>query len=423
MFSNRNLRYTYVYSKRIIAEMESDNKPPFINEYRFTSEFINKTRFDLGIVNRQGIHTRLPAKHHVPLQEQCLYVRQVSSPKYSIESYVDDKYSVDDLGPDLETSRWSASHSQHAELKAIQYGPHRYRESSVIHTITEADIINGGYSVYLVNLDILVYVITPNNAMSPVHPFSRLGSIANVYSETMFQSDKFGPYGQTGIIYGLKIVDRNGAFGDRFLNFNDRVVRVVAERNVTVELRDGVYRTVNAGVMSSNDGQVQLETDYFTFEEADRLLPIYKSYDEAVSFGKPEDVYRRKIEQDKNEQSMLRLKAEAELVEQKRAAAEAQANFDRERANHERAMAELKEAAEKDKLEYERREREYNAFRIEQEALWKEREHEIKTETSLRKLNHEIVSSSRSESVEILKFATAALGAGLAIYAAIRKFT
>lgn len=423
MFSNRNLRYTYVYSKCIIAEMTPDRQPPFVNEYKFTTEFVNKTRYNLGIVNRQGIYTILPAKHHNGLQDQSLYIRQTSAPKYSIESYVDDQCSVDGLEPDVETARWVAAHSRHKGLTVLTPGPHQYRESSIVHTITETDLRNGGNSIYIANLDILVYVVPTNGALPPTHPFSRLGSLANVYSETMFQSEQFGPYGASGILYGLKIVDRNGAFGDRFINFNDRIVRIVAERNVTVELRDGVYRTVNVGVMSSNDSQTQLETDYFTFEEADAKLPIYRSYDEALTFGKPEDIQRRQLEQEKNDLQLLRIRLESEQTELKRTALEEQSKYDRERAIHEREMAETKEAAEKQKAEFDRKEREYQAYRAEQEALWKERDHEIRTETSIRKLNHEIIASSRNEVVETLKFATAALGAGLALYALYRKFS
>jgi len=278
------------------------------------------------------------------------------------------------------------------------------RVAGVTHYIDQNEIVDHGGSVYIENLDLLVTIADGSGRLPPPHPYSRLGSIARVNEMT---HDSFG---LSDVIYAVKIVDRHATFGGRFLNFSGRVVYIPAEDNVEDTIADGVYLTINKPPRGKQTDYSRT-TEYFEFKDADTAVPLFKSYDEALTLGKPEEVRKRELEREKADLERLRHQQSVDQIEQKRKLSEAEEIFAERQRNHERDMAARREDIDRRKADVEER-----------EIHLRQREHELKTEQIIVKNKLDAKNDARKATIEALKFIPAVIGGLIAISAAYSKF-
>lgn len=405
MFADRSLRMLYFQSKNITPELKRNELGAFADQHSFTMQFRNETRFTLAVVTRAGIRTVLPPSKGIGRYPGTFLVRVCNSPASGIKSYVDDQFSAGVPAPDAETDTWKkAIEGKPHEVGTLLRGPTPVNESSVVHQIREQDILDNAGCLYIGNLDLLVAVMDGSGKQPPPHPFSRLGSIATVYELTSAN------FGQTGVAYAIKIVDRRAVFGDRFVNFGGRVVHIRAEKDVTLNVCDGVYITTNveaSGTMIDSP----VRTECYAFDIADQKLPIYRTRDEALTFGKPDDLLKRQVERERLEMEQQRNHDAAEVLDKKRALAAEEAEFLKERRTHEQDMKRRDDELERLKAEFTSR-----------EYAHKESEQKFKTEQLFAKHKLDERSDSRKMILDTLKFVPAVIGAAIAIYALVKKF-
>lgn len=404
MFSDRMLGLTYYVSKNIAPELKRNEIGSFPDQYAFIMQFRNETRFTLAIVHRSGMRTYLPPTSGVGRSPGTLLVRLVNSPRVGVNSHADDQYSAGKPAPDHETQAWKRALDKQGPTSYSIREAQSANEAAVVHSISEQDILDNLGCLYIANLDLVVSMVDTAGKQPPPHPFSRLGSIASVHELTSRS------FGLSGVAYALKIVDRRAAYGDRFVNFGGRVVHVKAESNVTLNVEDGVYLTANVPTKGKVD-ESRVVTERYEFEEADTALPLFRSYDEALTFGKPDELHRRELDRLKNEQERERVKDANELLERKRQLALEEELFAKTRREHERRMLERNDQLEQLKAQL-----------AERELFFRQKEHEMKTEHALVKHRLDGESDSRKSSLELIKYVPAVLIGVGAIAAAYSKW-
>jgi len=269
------------------------------------------------------------------------------------------------------------------ERMGIPGNRHSHQTCTVEYVIPVEDFDRNGGTLYLQNLDIQVSLLGSRKV--PPHPHSYLGQRdrdAYAFGTTMVPQ---------GFFYGIYIRDRDGQYGQRFVNIEGEVyaVRVVHDPSGT-EL-DGVY------VVTSNRTGDTHHTDrnaveYYSFDEADSKLGLYPSYNEAKSFGNIQERNKREYEDRANE---LRLREQALKAE--RMEVEHQNALNASRNDY------LKELNRVKMMEYDRamKKLEYGRKLVEEQLT--RREQFFKRESQIAKELAESRSGKQKEVMEIVK--------------------
>lgn len=136
----------------------------------------------------------------------------------------------------------------------------------------------------------------------------------------------------------IQIVDHDGKFGDRFINRNKMVFRIEASQDPTKE--NGVWVIRNKPFENTRLPS-QMGWRRYTFEEADQLLELYKTYAEALHCGDAEH---------KRKEAML--EAEAGLARERYELNEQKLRHQREQQNWEAERNRLQAAFERQQAAY-----------------------------------------------------------------------
>lgn len=406
MFEDRTLNLSYYHSKNVTPELKRNDMGAFADQHSTIMQVRNETRFSIALVSRAGIRTILPPARGLGRFPGTFLVRVCNSPTTGIISYVDDQFSAGLPAPDIETEVWKkAIVGKPPEVTTAIRAAQAVHESSVVHQIHEQDILSNAGCLYVANLDLVLAVVDGSGKQPPPHPYSRLGSIATVHELTAAN------FGLTGAAYAVKIVDRRAVFGDRFVNFGGRIVHVRAEKRVTANVMDGVYLTTNAPSTGITQA-AQYETEMFSFEDADSLLPIYRTRDAAETLGKPEEVMRRQIEIERQTFERQKIADATAQLERRAEIAAEQDEFDRRRREHEERIARKQEELDERREEFAKR-----------EHFHREKEQQFKTDQLFAKHKLEERSDARKVLLDVVKFVPAIIGGAVAVYATVKKFS
>jgi hypothetical protein len=162
----------------------------------------------------------------------------------------------------------------------------------------------------------------------------------------------------------IQIVDNEGRFGDRFINRNKMVYRIEATQDFT---RDNGVWVIRNKPFENTRLPSQMGWRRYTFEEADGLLELYKTYAEALHCGEAmlaaeselareryelnEQKLRHQREQQNWEAEQLRLQTAFERQQAAYADEQFRAKMELDRVKHqyERQMLDMKANAERRK--------------------------------------------------------------------------
>lgn len=136
----------------------------------------------------------------------------------------------------------------------------------------------------------------------------------------------------------IQIVDNEGKFGDRFINRNKMVYRIEATQDFT---RDNGVWVIRNKPFENTRLPSQMGWRRYTFEEADSLLELYKTYAEALHCGDAEH---------KRKEAMLA--AESELARERYELNEQKLRHQREQQNWEAEQLRLQTAFERQQAAY-----------------------------------------------------------------------
>lgn len=257
-----------------------------------------------------------------------------------------------------------------------------------------------GGTLYLPNLDVTLSILTPDQA--PPHPYSLVGMRQYLGMEQREQQ------GKAGVVVQIRIIDSQGQFGSRFVNLGGEVFHIQAERGQS-DMQDGVYAigSYPAPAGASMPGN---RTQYFKFDEAEKALSLYQTFNEAKTLGNPQDVYKRELEERNQALKQREHEHEEQKANWRREADERRAVQDREA--HESKMR-LMDREEKVSI------REAEATRFEQENRMTEQR--LKFQQLVLKDVYENRANDRKETIEILKHLPLLIGGVAAIFVAVKK--
>jgi hypothetical protein len=187
----------------------------------------------------------------------------------------------------------------------LKYQPTIHEEFIFLRTeekILLGDLEKHRKEIYVHDHDVVVSLYRGIEA-GP-HPYSPLGRALDMTTAMERDADS------KAFCETIRIVDNLGTYGDRFINRNKSVYRIEAVRDATRE--DGVWVIRNKPFENTRLPS-KVGWRRYTFEEADGILELYKTYAEAEHCGDAE--YKRKQELLELETRLTREKTE--LAEQK----------------------------------------------------------------------------------------------------------
>lgn len=213
---------------------------------------------------------------------------------------------------------------------------------SYFYKVTQEDLNNGGNSLYLPHLDV---VISTLEGQLPQHPYSEEGLLTQNLEvfPTANDANSFG--------YNIQIVDNHGCYGRRFINIGNVVYSIPTAKRPTMP--DGVYLISN-GPCQVEGGITEPVTERYTFEEADEKLPIYRTIEEARTLG--DQVAQ--MEKELKENSLYLKREEQRLAQEAQEFKRMQAEEEqRRKVEEQRIKADLEEEERRRKREWEEEER------------------------------------------------------------------
>ncbi len=289
-----------------------------------------------------------------------------------------------------------------AMLMRPDVGPGRYGldRGTIDYHVKLLELQQYGGSVYLPNLDLVVSVEDPDHV--PPHPFAmgaQLQGLGDVDPITRASN---------GLTFQIKIVDNNGRYGARYINISGEVYQVPTEPDSNY--REGVYLMSSFPVAGQRSALPGARVQYYSFEEAEQALRLYRTYADALTLGNPTDAYKRELEErghklklDQQQWAEDKLRRDVEWETKKR------------EWETEREEAKNRLSAQEERL------KERQADLDAAEHLYRVKEQELRRDTLVLKEYSDLRSHERRELLETLKHIPALISGCWAIYTAIKK--
>lgn len=352
-----------------------------------STQVFNGLQQDVFVITRTGARIRVP-----PLREPRWR-------KFTIRSKVSVGQNVNlDTRPLLGDEGCTTSRVANAILDSAQRPDTRYGYmqqhdvSSIDYHIRQSELQANGGSIYVPTLDLVVSILS--ESFLPMHPLSIKGKRHQIFEHDPLLREC------TGLSYRMWIVDRHRRFGDRFINLNGDVYKILAIQDADSD--DGVY--VASTLPVNSDLHVPAgRVDYYHFDRAAEQLRLYTTYHEALTLGNPQDTYKRELEDRAH-----RLKIDEHDMKAEKLAR------DERWGEIQRRWSEEREQAKRDQMV-----REEELARREHEMSM--REHEIKQKTMYTKDALEERSQTRKDVLETLKYIPAVIAGLAGAYVAYQK--
>lgn len=408
-------------------------------------DYQNNSAQHLTVVNRQGLRVRIPPN---PMGgDGTLIVKLTVMVDTNVILDIEDLFISD-----------NPHDQQLAKIIKAGYdriGGQRGHHHSIDFTIEVDAIGSKGGNVYYRNLDIVVSTLNKEHVAK--HPATQAyhKELLITRNEAVNDTQSFG--------YSICIVDAKNRFGKRFININKQIYSVPVK--IDPSLPDGVYCTSSGSVEGDVDYAIPT-TKCYSFEEADSVLGMYRTVDEAKSYGdvfaqrerelkeltirakeeehrikqeklqNDQELERRKLEIDnlkadhdskiKHEREMRERETEQFKYDMERLKSEEKQRQETEKQQRERKAEEFKLDMERQRNEEERRRKQEIANherRIERlKEEYAQLEHQRKIETLRYKEEYEQRSYKRKESSELIKFIPSLITGIFAIAMAAMKF-
>ena len=280
-------------------------------------QFINHIRRPITVITRTGVRLTIPYTpwHHnpqhrgkkgmySPAHEPCFIIRARIGTQHDV--ILDTSELSNDHG--LTTSVEAQAYTESVQIMEDSLSRRTTAAACVEYRIPEEDFDSNNGVLFLQNIDLQVSIL--DHSLTPPHPHSMLGVRNRDAHE--FKTEHV----PDGVFYGIYIRDQCREFGERFVNVNGSVQHVPV-RDEESDERDGVY-VVTSGKLKSQVAHQRVLVEYYPFEEADEKLGLYKTYNEALTLGKPEEKMRRDLEERKQQLAMEELEWKRERARQER---------------------------------------------------------------------------------------------------------
>jgi hypothetical protein len=283
------------------------------------TSIINNTGRDLTVLTRAGV--RFTIRSCRSPTGRCVYFSS------SIELVMDGDIELTLTDEPFEDNLSTAQRLVDAMRKELTLKPTygRRKKSHVFHQLTLDQLIESGGSAYVRELDIVISVHV--NSARLRHPFSMDG-IKEAFREIDIDD--------ASLRIAMYLVDnRGGSKADRYLNWQGRVFRV-PHRHMPGK-PDGVY-VVHPRPSTVGGVSTEYVTIHLSLQDAEKQYGLYKTPEEAETFGFSKEALEKENLQLKREQQQRqwqREETEAERKERLKIEAEAAASMELKRRERE----------------------------------------------------------------------------------------
>lgn len=236
-----------------------------------TVTYYNYTFKDIMVRRRDGLVIPARRGRDIGANRHAFVI----SVEYTIDSDITNKM--------LETLRYTKSNNPKFNiisdyvstcLEMSKDNRYLFNTIEIAYTVTLKEIEDAGGSIYIPEIDLVIDLTEDPNAVA-LHPHSiehrRLDEDACVQNDVGRPANRMG-----GIFY--HIVDNNGVFGDRWINLAGQVFKVPACEDH--KDANGVY--VHGYSQARSRHHSVKDYRYYTFEEAEKELQLFKTFDQAL---------------------------------------------------------------------------------------------------------------------------------------------
>lgn len=361
--------------------------------FRVSTFFINNTPIDITVVFRNNLaqtFIKNPQTHNVMSKTfKSFVIRKVYHFKGAINinstiKRIDEFRKMSNLdNGELEIIHSTLVHATNTIRNCSNV-------SVAIDRYVETSIFDNQKNIYLTDVDLLLQ--KDNYDPNVVHPFSVDGVVIDKYKHQL--DDKL----VSGVF--VELIDNDNAITNRFIYLAKQLFTVPTKKDTS--RKDGVYFTnVNYNAL----GDLTIDPFHYSFEEAEEKIGLYKTQEQAITYGNPELACKAEWEQKQKE--LLEAKRELELLRNDLKIKEMNRQEELDQLKHEQ---ELNTAALKEKM-----------AKLEEKAAKRKRKYEelkekMEEKRDERKDHYEEKSQTRKNVLELIKYVPVVMIALLTTY-------
>lgn len=200
-------------------------------------------------------------------------------------------------------------------MESVSKSDSMVKQASIRYRITREKLLEEEYPLYIPEIDLVVAIPRLHEARKIVHPYSDVAAV-----HKLLEKDIMGN-GRTMCKYQIVIVSNDRTYGDRYVNLLGDIYKVPSIVNKS--LHDGVH-ICSSGVVASGNGRRPSSYRDYSFEDVGEHIALYKTIDEARTFGDPDGEREREFKRLEHEFKEIehgykrdKLKLENEIHEQK----------------------------------------------------------------------------------------------------------
>lgn len=252
--------------------------------------FVNGLPYDVKVVFRNGLAVVIPhVLTNVGFTKGRFMVRHDYMYRGGVKPDLQQLSSVSEAGQGKERAEL---------LKAVNFSEtllsNGYKRIMMDYYVEDELITKTHDGIYVPELDIVITRYVARPTYHPASPEGRALAVKQSVSNTKFT-------------YDIEIVDPDDEYGHRFCNMAGEVHRI--EPNHRKDVEPGVYLKA---VSKDN-----VKDDRHTFDQADDVLKLFRTRDEAMAYGDIAKARDREIEQLKHENITLKHQQEIKSIENK----------------------------------------------------------------------------------------------------------
>lgn len=349
---------------------------------RKSISYVSNFRHDIGVSTRDGFRWRLSPQpdrtKSVPKIDTLIVIVEVYVPLSMVNDFLRTSMPKhDDDGVEFKLAE-----KQLVRDSSNAVNPSRSCFIRYYRTITKESLDKAGGSIYLHEEDVVFTCMDSRDDIA-LHPESHEGRLIRHRRSDLNKSSEYSE--GSNFIYTIKIIDRCGVIGPRWIRMNRSIFRI--DPITESDKPDGVYIMAPKGHDSATQVHASV-IDHLQTEDEFEKVGLFRTYKEAVNSDSEYLIKLNEID--------ARLRVSENSLER--------ANSDKDRLAHELEMASLKAA--QDKVKHEQ---DIEKLRAELDLL-------------KQKQQYEKSSSFRKNLLDFLKSVPALLTAGIAAFMAIRKY-
>lgn len=316
----------------VVGVVESRTRGRTSTSYSVTRKYRNNLGYPVSIIDRSNIIVTIPPSNFSTGKSE-LIVEHCINYSDDVNLNWDTVFNEESSVPTIEAIRHIAK-TKDINIHVIGH------ELIIEYSISHQSLSSNGFISYYEDLDIVV--TKSSYAHNTVHPYSAVGQ--NLVTASSDNAD--------GFYYRVIINDPFNEFGERYINVNGSVFKV--RRSVDRSIKPGVYVYSKDECKTDNLYSPGLGTIYYTFNEADKKVPLYTTSQLALSLGDAYYKQEQEIKTKENEAKQRLAELNIRKIEMDSHLKDMEHKYRQEYMDLERENARLKDELDREKVARER---------------------------------------------------------------------